>query len=166
VERHGLALCQGDHVVSAQPPRFARIVARLVSPSEDRELLLADLDERFQAVVRSKGAGEARRWYWSQALRGMLARVRPDFELLSRRSWEGTMGDFRQSIRSLTRRPLYSLGVVGTLSIGLASAAAVSSVAWHVWLAPMPFPDGRRSPRWQAFRKASSTGGEKGGRHG
>ena len=133
--------------MNVRPPRLARILARLVSASDDRELLLADLDERFEEIVREKGADTARWWYWSQALRGTHARARPDLELLSRRSWEGTMGDLRQSVRSLLRHPLYSLGVVGTLSVGLASAAAVGAMAWHMWLAPLPFPDPDRVVR-------------------
>jgi predicted permease len=36
---------------------------------------------------------------------------------------------------------LYSAGVIGTLALGLSSAAVVLSVTWHVWLAPMPYPN-------------------------
>jgi putative ABC transport system permease protein len=130
-----------------EPPRLARVLVRLSSAEDDTTLLLADLDERFDAIASERGGRAARRWYWSQALRGTHAWLRPDFELLSRRTWEGTAGDVRQSARSLLRRPLYTAGVVGTLAIGLASAATVLAVAWHVWLAPLPFPDPDRVVR-------------------
>jgi len=130
-----------------EPPRLARLVAGLLSPSADRSFVLADLDERFEAISATSGYRRARRWYWSQALRGGLALLTPDLELAKRRSWTGTAGDVRQGVRTLRRRPLYTLGVVGTLLGGLASAAVVLSVAWHVWLAPMPFPDPDRVVR-------------------
>lgn len=133
--------------MSAGAPRLARVLVGLASRSEDRPLLLADLDERFGAIKREGGLGVARRWYWSQALRGTVAWLRPDLGLLHRRTWEGTLGDVRQGVRVLIRRPLYTAGVAGTLALGLASAAAVLSVGWHVWLAPMPFPDPDRVAR-------------------
>jgi len=133
--------------MKGQAPRLARALVRLSAARDDRALLLADLNERFDAIAHERSMGAARRWYWSQALRGMHAFMRPDFELLSRRSWEGTAGDVRQSARSLLRRPLYTAGVVGTLAIGLASAATVLAVAWYVWLAPLPFPDPDRVVR-------------------
>lgn len=128
-------------------PRLARLLVRVLSDAADRELLLADLKERFEAIARDDGLPAARRWYWFQAIRGTHARLRPDAQLLWRRSWEGVLGDLRHGIRSLSRRPLYTLGVTGTFAIGLASATAVLSVAWHVWLAPMPFPDPDRVVR-------------------
>lgn len=126
---------------------IARALVTLTSASEDRALLLADLEERFGAVAERRGPSAARRWYWSQAVRGVVVRLRPDADLLAARSWQGTLGDLRTSVRSLTRRPLYVVGVVGTLALGLASAVAVTSVAWHVWLSPLPFPDPDRVVR-------------------
>jgi predicted permease len=152
---------------------MARALARLASCREDRALLLADLEERFHAIAGRDGRSAARRWYWSQALRGLHARVRPDVDLWSRRSWQGVAGDVRQCARALSRRPLYAGGVAATLAIGLASAAAVSAVAWHVWLAPMSFPDPDRVVRLyelepasqsSAARAASTTGGAGTGR--
>jgi predicted permease len=158
---------------STGPPAMARALARLTSGREDRALLLGDLEERFHAIADRDGRSAARRWYWSQALRGLHARLLPDVDLWSRRSWQGVAGDVRQSARALRRRPLYAVGVAATLSIGLASAAAVSAVAWHVWLAPMSFPDPDRVVRLyelepasesSAARAASTTGGARSGR--
>jgi len=129
------------------PPRLARGLIVAMTPAGDRLLLLADLDERFRAIQAEAGTARARRWYWSQAIRSLPTRLSPDREAMRRRSWQGTMGDLRQSVRVLRRRPLYTIGVTGTLAMGLASAATVLSIAWNVWLAPMPFPDPDRVVR-------------------
>lgn len=130
-----------------RPPRLARFVAALGVDAEDRTLALADLEERFQRVAAAEGEGAARRWYWSQALRGLWYRVRPDVGLLRRRTWSGSWSDLRQGARTLARRPVYAVGVVGTLTIALSSAALVGAVVWNVWLAPMPYPDPDRVVR-------------------
>jgi len=133
--------------MNGEAPRVARALVRLVSPRADRDFILEDLRERFEAIARERSPAAARRWYWFQALRAVQVAVTPDLDLMSRRSWQGVLGDIRQGARVLRRKPLYTAGVTGTLAIGLASAAAVSSVAWHVWLAPMPFPDPDRVVR-------------------
>jgi putative ABC transport system permease protein len=128
-------------------PRIPRTFIALTTPRDDRALVLADLDERFAAIALESSPERARRWYWSQAIRSLPSRLRPDREAIRRHSWTGIFGDVRQSVRLLRRKPLYTLGVTGTLAMGLASAATVLSIAWNVWLAPMPFPDPDRVVR-------------------
>lgn len=130
-----------------RPPVLARILAALVVDGEDRAPALADLEEGFAKVAAGKGRRAARRWYWSQALRGLGYRLRPDVARRHRRGWSGLWGDLRQRARALFRRPAYSMGVVGTLTVGLSSAALVGALAWGVWLSPMPFPDPDRVVR-------------------
>ena len=122
-------------------PELARRIAAIGAHGEDRALLLADLEERFTRLAAEQGLAAARRWYWSQAVRGLGGALLPTGELTRRGLHAGLIGDARHALRGLRRRPLYTIGVVGTLALGLASAAAVLSVTWHVWLAPMPFPD-------------------------
>lgn len=141
------------------PPRFARLLASLGVGADDRALALADLAERFELIAADEGQGAARRWYWWQAVRGLWHRIRPDVELLRRRSWSGTWSDLRQSGRTLIRRPAYASGVVGTLTVGLGSAALVGTVAWNVWLAPMPFPDPDRVVRLFELRPPDAEAG-------
>lgn len=124
-------------------PRLARFLAGLTVPREDRDFLLGDLDEAFAQLARVRSPGAARRWYWWQVLRG-VAGVRPR---LREDTLAGLRGDLRVALRSLVRRPAYAVGSVGTLLLGLSSAAAVGVVAWRVWLAPLPFPDPERLVR-------------------
>jgi putative ABC transport system permease protein len=70
---------------------------------------------------------------------------RPDGDLIRWRSWQGVLSDVRFTLRTLMRRPLYTVGVAGTL--GLAAATVSFAVGWTVWLAPMPYPDPDRVVR-------------------
>lgn len=130
-----------------RPPALARRLAALGVDAEDRPAALADLAERFEEIAAKRGVGVARRWYWWQAARGVPHRLRPDSKALRRRSWEGLAGDVRLRARMLLRRPVYALGVLGTLALGLASATVVGTLAWTVWLSPLPFPDPDRVVR-------------------
>ena len=123
------------------PPRLARVLLSLGVHAEDRAAARADLDDGFRRVLRERGRPAARRWYWWQVIRGILYRVIPDPDVLWRRSWTGLAGDVRHRARALVRRPAYTLGVVGTLAVGLSAAVTVGTLAWRVWLSPMPFPD-------------------------
>jgi putative ABC transport system permease protein len=133
--------------VKAPVPRLARFLLGLLVERADRDAVLEDMEERFRALASSRGPAAARRWYWSQTVRALPALLSPDAEDARRRAWQGTAGDLRFAVRSLRRRPLYALGVIGTLALGLGAAAAVGSVAWHVWLAPLPLPDPDRVVR-------------------
>ncbi len=123
-----------------KPPAVARALVRFCSDPSDRAFLLQDLSDRFRELARTKGPQVARRWYWTQALSTLRWALVPD-TLIRRRSWAGLVGDLRLGLRTLTRRPLYALGVAGTLGIGLAAAMITFAVAWGIWLAPMPYPE-------------------------
>ena len=68
----------------------------------------------------------------------------------------------RSSLRTLVRRPLYALGVVGTLGLGVAAVALVTAVAWRVWLAPMPYPDPDKVVRLYEIEPSDPTSGGSG----
>jgi predicted permease len=122
-----------------------RSVVRALVPDEDRDLLLGDLDERFRTIAAQRGAGAARWWYRRQALRlppslvgaalaGALTGLRQGG------AW-GWFLDGRRGLRTLHRRPAYALGFAATIGLGIGSAVIVGTVAWHAWLAPLPYPD-------------------------
>ncbi|MGD2153090.1 MAG: ABC transporter permease, partial [Gemmatimonadales bacterium] len=52
---------------------------------------------------------------------------------------DGLLLDVRFGVRSLRRRPLFSLVAVLTLSLGIGSATAIFSVVEGVLLRPLPF---------------------------
>lgn len=139
------------------PPALARALVRLFTAAEDRALLLEDLAERYREVARTKGLRAARRWYWAQTLSAVPWALVPDGAWLGRRSWAGVPGDLRLGLRTLTRRPMYAVGVAGTLGLGLAAATVAFTVAWRVWLAPMPYPDPDRVVRLYEIEPPGAT---------
>ncbi|MDX1494743.1 MAG: ABC transporter permease [Longimicrobiales bacterium] len=126
------------------PPALARFLAGLGVDAEDRASALADLEHRYRRLVLERGRPAATRWYWWQAWRGLVHRFRPD--LRDVRGWS-PWRDIRQKARVLFRRPSYTAGVVGTLAVGLSSVTLVGTLAWKVWLSPMPFPEPDRVVR-------------------
>lgn len=137
-----------------KPPAVARAIVRACSDPEDRVFLLEDLAKRFHEIGRTEGPRAAKRWYWSQALSVVPCALRllTDAVLraghrIQRRSWARVVGELRSGVRALWRRPLYSVGVAGTLGLGLAAATITFAAAWKVWLAPMPYPDPGRVVR-------------------
>ncbi len=125
------------------PPRLARAVLSRLTHPVDREHVLADLDEAFERLASSHGAGAARRWYRAQALRSLPLGV----ALLgdAARGWAST--ELRPALRLLRRRPPYVLGIAGTLGLSLSSAIVLGGIAWRVWLKPLPFPDSEKLVR-------------------
>lgn len=126
------------------PSKLARLLAAWGVDAEDRGDALADLGRRYESLVRQRGRPAANRWYWWQAWRGVAHRLRPELRNLG--GWS-LWRNVRQKGRTLIRRPIYAAGVVGTLAVGLSSATLVGTLAWKVWLSPMPFPQPDRVVR-------------------
>jgi len=141
------------------PPTIARAIVRLLSDPEDRDSLLNDLAERFKEVQATKGPEAAKRWYWSQALSAIPWAFHPDGGLMRLGRWAGLMGEVRSGFRLFTRRPLYALGVSGTLGLGLAAATITVAIAWGVWFAPMSYPDPDRVVRLYELEPPGTTVG-------
>jgi putative ABC transport system permease protein len=145
--------------VGLRPPRFARLLVKLLAAAEEGEFLVSDLDERFRQIASEEGPRAARRWYRRQALTAIPVALLPDVDLLRRRSWTGAIGDLRLGMRSLRRRPLFALGVAGTLGLGLTAGVVTLAVAWRVWLAPLPIPDSERVVRLYEIEPADGPAG-------
>lgn len=129
--------------MTARPPRPARALIGLLTPETDRAFALDDLDETFARIAEERGNAAARRWYRGQALRSLP---------LAAGALRATAGgrvadDLRSALRVVRRRPLYALGVAGTLSLGMASAIVLGGIAWRVWLQPLPFQDSEKLVR-------------------
>lgn len=130
--------------------RLASWLATRRRPRADREFILGDLEEEFQARLSHDGRGRALRWYWRAAVRSCL-HGRPldaDGPILS----PLTIGDHMQAflrdsvvaVRRLWARPAMSVAAIVTLALGIGANVAMFSVAWPVLVAPLPFPDEAR----------------------
>lgn len=102
-------------------PRLARRLVALLAADEDREYLLTDLREAYRMRLERYGRATAWRWYWWQALRAIPVRLMERRRSLEPRRAAGVTGRvhpgfrLRLAARVFQRRPLYALGVAGTL---------------------------------------------------
>ena len=136
---------------ASSPPALAVWLIGHLVPEVDRESLLGDLEESFRARVAGSGGWRAaRRWYWRQALRAILALRggrRIADPLFAQR--EGTMRDLlpdvRYAVRQLTRAPFFSSISIALLAVGIGVNAALFSVIDTRIARPIPGipePDG------------------------
>lgn len=136
------------------PPRLAVALLRLATPRDDRDSLLADLEQEF--IERSSAPAAARRWYWRQTFGSLLPLVRRRVELAlpsrDRRlsmgprtgATTGVVDDLRYAWRLARRTPTVTLSIVIAVTLGIAATTAIVSVMEGVFLRPLPFPAAER----------------------
>ena len=66
------------------------------------------------------------------------------------------MQDLRYAIRLLRRQPGYSAVIVGTMALGIAAVAILTSVTYGVLLKPLPWADAPRLVRLYETRQGST----------
>jgi putative ABC transport system permease protein len=144
-----------------EPPFIARAILALMLPAgETRESVLGDLEELFreQAEDPARGMRGAWIWYWRQALgvtlvfggkrlRGLCARAFAPVGRVVNLREDGViqiMTEFRLSVRSLIRRPRFTLPALLILATGMTAATAIFTVVNSIVLRPLDFPDSGR----------------------
>lgn len=142
----------------AAPPSLPeRLLRASVRDPDWRDAITGDLREEFAALVATRGAAPARRWYWRQALplsaRFVAARVFPSAapprhrrvsiaELESTATLgSGWSREVRHAWRSIWQRPGLSGVIVATLALALTANAVVFNLADALYLRPFRFPD-------------------------
>lgn len=128
-------------------PRLARRLLALVLPRENRDAILADLDDFHLRRVR-EGAG-GRLWYWWQVLAYVVRRPQlrgrgPDGELGRRgRLWSpaDALEAGRRAARALVRSPVVTVPAVLTIALAVGVNTAVFAVVDELLFAPLPYPD-------------------------
>lgn len=127
------------------PPRLAERLVAWSAPEHDREAMLGDLAEELADRAVQRGRARAAAWYWRQALVSLAPNLRRPRRASTPTKGDGTMSrflsDLRFAVRSLTRQPRLTLGVVLTLAVGIGAGATVFSVVDGIVLHPFPFPD-------------------------
>lgn len=130
-------------------PRLARGLLSICARAVDRQSLLDELELEFVRLRESKGAPEARRWYWRQACSSALPlladRVRRQTGRLRLPAGLGT--DLRHSLRTVVRQRTVTVLVVSSLAVASGATLASWMVADAVLIAPLPFPQPDRLVR-------------------
>jgi len=133
------------------PPVLARRLLERFLPPTEREAIIGDIDEEFRRyVVPSRGAKQARFWYWRQAILSIPAamelgariRRRPRQNGEERRARSlvaGMVQDLRYAIRLARRDPGVTAAAVSTHALAIAVATAVVTLAYIVLLRPLPY---------------------------
>jgi putative ABC transport system permease protein len=122
-----------------RPPAFpAWLIARALRRDDEREMVLGDLQEQLP----SKGRG----WYWREAMAiAGHAVIRPSVVTEPPRRGDllvATMlKDVRYAWRGLFKRPLLTLTILLTLSLGLGANAAIFNLIDRLVLRPYAFAD-------------------------
>ncbi|MEM1093632.1 MAG: ABC transporter permease [Bacteroidota bacterium] len=106
---------------SSRPPRLATWLLSHFRPRGDLDLLLGDLHEEFDDILRRSGRTEARRWYWRQTLRS-LPNLSYDFADWNLRMFKTYL---TIALRHLKRHAGYSaINIIG-LAVGLAACLLI-----------------------------------------
>ncbi len=144
------------------PPLATWLLSRLL-PAEVREPFLGDLEEGFREILETRGPGAARRWYWSEALRGPFAHRRTPVPMPHARSGDGPMtsmlADLRFALRLVGRRPGFTALVVLILGVGIGATTAIFSAVYPILFAPLPYPHAERLVTVQERGKDGSPAG-------
>ena len=138
-------------------PRLARWILARALPADEREFVVGDLEETFDAALRAgRNPRAMRRWYWratigaiasfavhdphDEPLRSTVADARPQGDPLMKNLFR----DARHGFRILLRRPAFTLVAVLTLALGIGANAAIFSVAYTLLVKPLPYVDAER----------------------
>jgi putative ABC transport system permease protein len=130
-------------------PWLARVLLRLLAPPDDAGLLVDDLEGEARQIAAASGERAARRWMRSQVAHSVWPLFRQRMRARRERT-EDTMGfrgswiDLRYAGRRLRRTPGFTAVGVLTLAIGIGTASAIFSLAYAIWLKPLPYRDADR----------------------
>jgi putative ABC transport system permease protein len=129
-------------VTTRRPPEWARRIVSTLLTRGDREFLLDDLDDAYDA--RCASGRRVTLWYLAQGAHAAWTRRRPatlDDPQQSRGVFMPTSlaSDFRAAWRGLRRQPGIALAVVLSLGLGIGTASAMFSVVRAVLIAPLPY---------------------------
>jgi predicted permease len=133
------------------PPRLACWLIERFTVAADRDAVLGDLTEEFEAHSQASSA-TARRWYWQQALRSLIPSLRrrwpapafaeatagtPFYRTSSGAPMDTVWQDVRFAVRLSRRKPLVTVVAMLSLIIGISLATVVFAILNAAVLRPL-----------------------------
>ena len=128
-------------------PWYLAVLARVLLPAQERELVLGDLEELYVGRRRERGSVRALISYLHDRITSAIALRRrrggprldgPTDPAKRGSSFEGLLSDAVHAARSIRRQPGFALMVVATLALGLGPTAAVFGMVEQLVLRPLP----------------------------
>lgn len=129
-------------------PRRWRIAIRWLAPRSEQADILGDLEDEGAEIAQREGPRAAVRLVRWHVLRSLVPwtdrRLRAALRRGGRIVSMGPIGlttDVRLAVRRLGQAPGFTMLAVATLAIGLGAVATVFSLAWALWLQPLPYAE-------------------------
>lgn len=115
----------------------------------DRRRIARDLDEEFELHLQLEIENNIRRGMTPDEARraaaiafGGVQRYREETrDARGIERLESIVRDVRFALRRLRRAPVFSLGVIGTLAIGIGAAGGIGALVYGVMFRPLPYPE-------------------------
>jgi putative ABC transport system permease protein len=137
--------------------KLARRFIAIAVPPHDREWILGDVEEEFDAIAAERGRAAATRWLCGETLRILAGAValrrarRPPAHRTRPVHGDSIMRtivqDVRYAFRLLGRSPAFTAIAVLTLAVGIGASVTVFSVIHGVLMKPLPYADPERLVR-------------------
>lgn len=140
--------------MAERPPRLAeRLLTWALGAEDAARSVLGDVAEDFAAVLRRRGPGVARLWYWKEALAltasALVGRVtgRPltrvttggGSTMREALSTIGMVQDARYALRAVRKDLVFFVFATAIIGLGVGASTAVFSVMSPLLLQPLPF---------------------------
>ena len=134
-------------------PKTARWLLKLTLEPEERDDVVANLEELYRAMHYESGAGSAYLWYWLQALTFSvqvhaagphISNTQAPVRFRLKDSLMQLLEDARFALRSFLKSPGFTLGAIATLALGLGVNTVIYAVVNAAVFQPLPFPDADR----------------------
>jgi predicted permease len=142
--------------------RLQRALVRWLAPREETAGILDDLEEEAAQVGASHGAAIARRWVRWQIAHSAGPWLARRFSEWRRRAWRsmtmmhrGWGLDLKVAARRLSQSRGFTALACLTLAIGISAVSTVFSLAYALWLKPLPYHEPDRLV-WLAARHEPS----------